>query len=249
MQIRARRLAKLGNPVVPKPAESKPAEAGSSTSSPAPAPEADDSSSSKTKITITPAAQPASNPFAQLGVRSSRPAESVSPTPTGTIRVARKRSASQVDDVLSAPPPRKATPVQAESDEDYADRVLSQIFRVTVDPHRMTSNQGNHRLTFLPNLNQELNDSGEPLKLSVNNLDQAIIESCSGWAPDKPLMQYLLPCWKRAVKAAAGNKQTSGFKFELHEESKRLCMSNCLFAVTMPVLYGSVACDLGGCPY
>ncbi|KAK4061306.1 hypothetical protein Trihar35433_9633 [Trichoderma harzianum] len=235
-QIRARRLAKLGNPVVPKPAESKPAEAGSSTSSPAP--EADDSSSSKTKITITPAAQPASNPFAQLGVRSSRPAESVSPTPTGTIRVARKRSASQVDDVLSAPPPRKATPVQAESDEDYADRVLSQIFRVTVDPHRMTSNQGNHRLTFLPNLNQELNDSGEPLKLSVNNLDQAIIEACSGWASDKPLMQYLLPCWKRAVKAAAGNKQTSGFKFELHEESKRLCMSNCLFAVTMPVLYG-----------
>ncbi|UKZ81935.1 hypothetical protein TrVFT333_009713 [Trichoderma virens FT-333] len=231
-QIRARRLAKLGNPVAPKPAESKPAEAGSSTP---PAPEADETN--KTKITITPAAQPASNPFAQLGVRSSRPAESVSPTGT-TFRVARKRSASQVDDVLSAPPPRKATPVQVESDQDYADRVLSQIFRVTVDPHRMTSNQGNHRLTFLPNLNQELNDSGEPLKLSVNNLDQAIIEACSGWASEKPLMQYLLPSWKRAVKAAAGNKQTSGFKFELHEESKRLCMSNCLFAVTMPVLYG-----------
>jgi ubiquitin conjugation factor E4 B len=119
--------------------------------------------------------------------------------------------------------------------------VLSQIFRITADPHRMTSNQGSHRLTFLPNLNQELVDSGEPLKLSVNNLDQAIIEACSSWPHDKPLMQYLLPCWKRAVKAAAGNKHTSGVRFELHEESKRLCMSNCLFAVTMPVLYGLVA--------
>ncbi|KAL6877836.1 ubiquitin elongating factor core domain-containing protein [Trichoderma longibrachiatum] len=234
-QIRARRLAKLGKPATPKPVESKPAEAASSTSSPAP--EADEAN--KTKINITPAAaSPAPNPFEQLGVGSSRPAEAASPTGT-TFRIARKRSASQVDDVLSAPPPpRKPTPAQVESDEDYADRVLSQIFRITADPHRMTSNQGSHRLTFLPNLNQELVDSGEPLKLTVNNLDQAIIEACSSWPHDKPLMQYLLPCWKRAVKAAAGNKQTSGVRFELHEESKRLCMSNCLFAVTMPVLYG-----------
>ncbi|KAM0261933.1 hypothetical protein ACHAQJ_001936 [Trichoderma viride] len=239
-QIRARRLAKLGNPAASKPAESTPAEAGSSTSpappqSGSPAPEAD-TETKKTKINITPAAQPTSNPFAQLGVRSSTPADPVGST--GTFRVARKRSASEVDDVLSAPPPRKATPVQAESDEDYIDRVLSQIFRITVDPHRMTSNQGSHRLTFLLGLNQELNDSGEPLKLSLNNLDQAIIEACSSWSSDKPLMHYLLPCWKRAVKAAAANKQTSGPRFELHEESKRLCMSNCLFAVTMPVLYG-----------
>ncbi|UKZ89853.1 uncharacterized protein TrAFT101_004894 [Trichoderma asperellum] len=239
-QIRARRLAKLGNPTPPKPAESTPAEAGSSSSpappqSGSPAPEAE-TETKKTKINITPAAQPTSNPFAQLGVRSSKPTDPEGST--GTFRVARKRSASQVDDVLSAPPPRKATPVQLESDEDYADRILSQIFRITVDPHRMTSNQGSHRLTFLPNLNQELNDSGESLKLSVNNLDQAIIEACSSWSPDKPLMHYLLPCWKRAVKAASSNKQTSGPKLDLHEESKRLCMSNCLFAVTMPVLYG-----------
>lgn len=220
-QIRARRLAKLGNPTPPKPAESTPAEAGSSSSpappqSGSPAPEAE-TETKKTKINITPAAQPTSNPFAQLGVRSSKPSD-----PEGS----------------TAPPPRKATPVQPESDEDYADRILSQIFRITVDPHRMTSNQGSHRLTFLPNLNQELNDSGEPLKLSVNNLDQAIIEACSSWSPDKPLMHYLLPCWKRAVKTASSNKQTSGPKLDLHEESKRLCMSNCLFAVTMPVLYG-----------
>jgi ubiquitin conjugation factor E4 B len=111
----------------------------------------------------------------------------------------------------------------------------------------MTSN-GNHRLTFLLNLNQELNESGEPLKLSVNNLDQAIIEACSSWSSDKPLMHYLLPCWKRAVKAASANKQTSGPKFDLSEESKRLCMSNCLFAVTMPVLYGLVAHDSEAIP-
>ncbi|GFP58427.1 ubiquitin conjugation factor E4 [Trichoderma asperellum] len=176
-QIRARRLAKLGNPTPPKPAESTPAEAGSSSSpappqSGSPAPEAE-TETKKTKINITPAAQPTSNPFAQLGVRSSKPTDPEGST--GTFRVARKRSASQVDDVLSAPPSRKATPVQPESDEDYADRILSQIFRITVDPHRMTSNQGSHRLTFLPNLNQELNDSGEPLKLREPNANHDTI--------------------------------------------------------------------------
>jgi ubiquitin conjugation factor E4 B len=125
-----------------------------------------------------------------------------------------------------------------ESNEDYAARILSQVFRVSVDPHHMTTALG-HRLTFLPNLNQELNDAGEPLKLSISNLDQAIIEACTNWPHDKPLMAYLLPCWKRVVKAStAGSKLAAGPRAEIHEEAKRLCMSNCLFALTMPLLYG-----------
>jgi ubiquitin conjugation factor E4 B len=114
--------------------------------------------------------------------------------------------------------------------------MLSQIFRISVDPHHMTSLQG-HRLTFLPNLNEELNEAQEPLKLSVGNLDQAIIEACCNWPLDKPLMGYLLPCWKRAVKAAASARIASATKIEVHEESKRLCMSNTFFALTMPALF------------
>lgn len=95
------------------------------------------------------------------------------------------------------------------------------------------------RLTFLPSLNEELNESGEPLRLSTGTLDQAIIEACSSWPADKPLLSYLLPCWKRAVKQAA-QKTSSTKRQQLHEEAKRLSMSNCLFALTMPDLYGLV---------
>lgn len=115
--------------------------------------------------------------------------------------------------------------------------MLSQIFRVTVNPHNM-STTGGQRLAFLPNLNEELNESGEALKLTTANLDQAILEAAGNWPHDKPLMDYLLPCWKRAVKAASSSKATSGPRFELHEEAKRLCISNCLFSLTLPDLYG-----------
>lgn len=99
------------------------------------------------------------------------------------------------------------------------------------------SNAHGVRLTFLPNLNEELNESGEALRLSTATLDQAIIEACSAWPDDKPLMSYLLPCWKRAVKQAT-QKTSSTTRQQLHEEAKRLSMSNCLFALTMPDLYG-----------
>ena len=99
-------------------------------------------------------------------------------------------------------------------------------------------NPHGQRLTFLPNLNEELNESGEPLKLSVNTLDQALMEAASSYPQDKPLMNYFLPCWKRAVKASLQIKTTEGPRFEVHDEAKRLCMSGCLFALTMPDLYG-----------
>lgn len=100
----------------------------------------------------------------------------------------------------------------------------------------MSSAQG-VRLTFLPGLNEDLNQGGEPLRLSVANLDQAVIEACTSWPDDKPLLEYLLPCWKRAVKLVA-QKTSSTAKQQIHQEAKRLCMSNCLFAITMPDLYG-----------
>lgn len=237
----------LGGPS-PKPEGSSDnaAEPSSSRSSPKPpnvAPE-----QPKTKINITPAAgagsssagapsSSGSNPFAQMKLKKETPAEAK--TPTGTSLAARKRTAREIDDDCAAatPPARKQAPPQpTETDEEYAHRVLSQVFRVTMDPHHMTLPQG-HRLAFLPGLNEELNDANESLRLSTGILDQAIIEACTNWPADKPLMNYLLPCWKRAVKAATA-KTTSAARQEVHEEAKRLCMSNCLFALTMPDLFG-----------
>lgn len=165
---------------------------------------------------------------------------------TGSSRPTRKRSAADVDEggparKTTTPQPQQQAqqPTQPESDEDYAHRTFTQVFRVTVDPHHMSNQQG-QRLVFLPNLNQELNESSEPLKLSTTVLDQAIIEACSNWNMAKPLLEYLLPCWKRAVKAATAAKNPTPAREEIHEEAKRLCMSNCLFALTMPALYGFV---------
>lgn len=93
-------------------------------------------------------------------------------------------------------------------------------------------------MMFLPNLNQELNDTGDTLKFSVNSLDQAIMEAAGSVPQDKALLAYLLPCWRRAVRAASTSKWVEGPRFEAHDEAKRLCMSTCLFALMMPDLYG-----------
>jgi ubiquitin conjugation factor E4 B len=232
-QIRARRLAKLGtsSTAPPKPDESKSPDAESpkpAAASPSSKPsEAEDPK--QPKINITPASSSSStpNPFSQLGVQSSGSAGQPSPA----------KPSSAAANAPTPPPSRKPNPAATESDDDYANRVLSSIFRISVNPHSMSIG-GGQRLTFLPNLNEELNESGEPLKLSIASLDQAILEAANAIPKDKPLLSYLLPCWKRAVKAASNFKGTSGPRFEVHEESKRLCMSHCLFALTMPDLYG-----------
>lgn len=207
----------------------------SAASSPKPVPAAasnlNDQPRPKINVTPIPAAiKNGGNPFTQLGIHNRFSPASVSRE--------RKRPSTEIDDgSVATPPARKQTPQQApETDEDYEHRILSQIFRITVDPLVMT-NHLNQRLTFLPNLNQDINDAGEPLRLNTSIMDQAIIESCSNFALDKPLMQYLLPCWKRAVKSVAP-KAASQRRVHVHEEAKRLCMSNCLFALTMPDLYG-----------
>ncbi|KAF5548037.1 ubiquitin conjugation factor E4 B [Fusarium phyllophilum] len=229
--------ARTSTPVSAKSDENKAPDSESSnpsrTSTPKPQPQPA-SAESRPNINVTPAAPPASsspNPFDKLGVKA-EPSSS-----TGTSSVNRKRLASEIDVAPADRPSPKPSTTQPESDESYADRTLSQIFRITVDPHNMVNTSG-QRLTFLPNLNEELNESGEPLKLSVNTLDQALMEAASSYPHDKPLMSYFLPCWKRAVKASVQFKGTEGPKFEVHEEAKRLCMSGCLFALTMPDLYG-----------
>ncbi|CAM1510471.1 Fc.00g008060.m01.CDS01 [Cosmosporella sp. VM-42] len=244
-QIRARRLAKLGTSTPPasssKSDENKAPVSDSANPSPAetPKPETQQAESSRPKINITPAATSSSssaNPFKKLGLKSSSQTEPSSST--GSFHVCRKRRASEIDDpVPAAPPPPQRPNPQTESPEDYADRIFSQIFRISVNPHKMITAQG-HKLIFLPNLNEELNESEEPLKLTVNSLDQAIMEAASIWPHDKPLMAYLLPCWKRAVRASSTSKWTEGPKSEVHDEAKRLAMSSCLFSLTMPALYG-----------
>lgn len=129
-----------------------------------------------------------------------------------------------------------------ESFEDWADKTISNIFRVTVDENRQTDLHG-RRLTYLPNLNAELleqNPDG-PLRLSSDVIEQAILESASAFPFDKPLMDYMLPCWKRVVAAKKSLRAPTPEKEAVLAEAKRLCMSYCLFAVTLPDLFGYVS--------
>jgi len=151
------------------------------------------------------------------------------------MNASRKRSVTQVDEP-SATPPRKQHPQKEEPIEDFADRMLVNIFRLTVDPSREVDSTS-HGLTYLPNLAQELADEDAPLKLSIDRLEEAIMEGATAWPADKALFDYLLPCWKRTVRAIKLLRGPSPQKEEILKEARRLCFSNCIFAVTMPELF------------
>jgi ubiquitin conjugation factor E4 B len=191
------------------------------------------------KINISPA--PAATPQSTDSASSSRPGS------TSTADSRPKRPASDVDGpAATAPPPRKQIPATAtttttaaaapETIDDYADRILTTIFRVTVDPARSTDTHG-HRLAFLPILSADLAGEGAPLKMSVGRLEEAIMEAATAFPHDRPLFEYLLPCWKRVVRTLKVMRGPAPEKEALLKEARRLCFSNCIFALTVPELF------------
>lgn len=216
--------------------KSPPAESSKPSSSPStPKPQPSEPEQSKPSTSSTP------NPFSQLGVKSNGSSADQASSAKGTSgtlpRHPRKRPATDVDDGAAPPTQRKANPQTPESDEDYVNRVITQIFRVTANPHAMTNSAG-HKLKLLPDLNEEMNAEGRSLKLTIEDLDQAIMEAGRNcWPKNKPLIEYMLPCWKRAVKAVSSSKVTEGPRREVLEEAKRLSLSYCLFGFTLPDLF------------
>lgn len=132
-------------------------------------------------------------------------------------------------------------PPKEESIDDYADRVLCSVFRVTLDPSRDTDSSG-HKLTFLPILSQELAEENAPLKLSVDRLEEALVEAATAYPHNQPLLNYLLPCWKRVNRALRLLRGPAPQKEEVLKEAKRLCFSNCIFALSVPELFRFVLC-------
>jgi len=221
-QIRRRRMEKLGgSSASPAPTASPKPDDSTETARPVPS-----SSGSTDKVNEGRKTSPVA-----------RPKINISPAPQGTgiMSASRKRPATEVDSP-AATPPRKQIPQKEEPIDDYADRILGTVFRVTVDPSREVDSSGN-RLTYLPNLAQELADDNAPLKLSVDRLEEAIMEAVTSWPQDKPLFDYLLPCWKRVIRTIRLLRGPAPQKEEILKEAKRLCFSNCIFAVTMPELF------------
>lgn len=93
-------------------------------------------------------------------------------------------------------------------------------------------------MTFLSDLREELEGGNGPIRLSVANLDTAISEAGSKIPSKQPVLDYLLPCWKRVVRALRGLKGYANSKDGILKEARRLCMSYCIFATTVPELFG-----------
>ncbi|KAK3387480.1 ubiquitin elongating factor core-domain-containing protein [Podospora didyma] len=208
--IRRRRLEKLGGPASSPSASPKPPTGERSTASAAPTTAI--ASSSKSADQITRESETVNRP--KINISPAAP-----PQPT-----------------TATPPPRKQTPKE-ESIEDYTNRMLENVFRVTVDPSRTADSFG-HKLTFLEGLSGELAADLSNLKLSLERVEEAIMEAATAFPLDKPLLDYLLPCWKRVARALKTLRGPVPQKEEVLKEARRLCFSNCIFAVTMPELFG-----------
>ncbi|KAF2127424.1 ubiquitin conjugation factor E4 [Dothidotthia symphoricarpi CBS 119687] len=216
-KIRAKRLAKLGGPTTPAGA-SQPSSTG---------PEAPTSGSSTPKPAEAQAPAPqASNPFSQLGIQ---PQEK----PKTRINIKSKPTESSGN---STPPPPPAPKAQEVSLEAWEDRTISGIFRITLDETRTQDSNG-HRLYFASGARGDLEDEGRAIRFTTDLLDSVILEAASSHSQGKAL-DYLLCCWKRVSKLFKNMTNKNDPKHDIVKEARRLCFSYCIFAATMPDMFG-----------
>ncbi|KAI0161203.1 ubiquitin elongating factor core-domain-containing protein [Xylariaceae sp. FL1272] len=229
-QMRQRRLARLAmSSSTSSPPNPQPASSPTPSSGPVPQSQSQSQSSSSStpaaapsrSINITPASAsstPPTNPFAQLTY---------------------KKQSEEATRDSEAPPAKKKpyTPPTELNLEDWVDRVLEDVLHVTVNRSRTSDAHGNH-LTYLPDLANEITESGEPLKLSPPYIDQAVLEAVRHMSLKMPLLDYLLPCWKRIMRASKPTRRLSPVREVALKESRRLCMSLCIFALSMPEYFG-----------
>lgn len=137
----------------------------------------------------------------------------------------------------NTPPPQ---PKAEESIEAFEDRTLSAVFKFTLREDRQKDIHG-QRLIYLPGLRSELEDQGREPRIETAVLDQALLEAASNVSLQKPL-DYLLPCWKRIYRLYKGFRRPRDDdpKFNVICEARRLCTSYCMFAISMPEMFGCV---------
>lgn len=116
--------------------------------------------------------------------------------------------------------------------------MLRQVFRVTLKEGEIRDMQG-HSLVQLASTREDLQEANAPLQLNVEVLEGAITEAASKAPGGKPF-EYLLSCFKRISRGIRSTKYTGPEdpKHGIFAETRRLCMSYCVFAVTMPEMFG-----------
>lgn len=142
--------------------------------------------------------------------------------------------------------PRARAGRPGESLEVWQDKVLKQAMRVTLNPEEVVDSNGN-KLAFLGSTRQDLEDQNAPMLLNVEVLEGAITEAAAQ-AEDKDTFKYLLICFKRVSRAIRSTRYSGDNdpKHDILKEARRLCMSYCVFAVTMPEMFGEDAAASNG---
>ncbi|KAI0882637.1 ubiquitin conjugation factor E4 [Annulohypoxylon maeteangense] len=230
-QMRQKRLAKLGGlGGSPASTDSKPQEAsksGSVASNSTPVTPSNQSPTNQENTRPTPLPTRQSNPVVPQS-------QTVSSNPFSQLGTKNKTEIVKTSNGDSATPPSKKIHIgKEESLDDWTNRVLSDMFRVTLDETKTTDSRG-FKSTYLPELRTELEQSGDPIKLTVASVESALLEAVQHLPTTKPILDYLLPCWKRVVRATKPPRPLPPEKEAVVNEAKRLCMSNCIFALTMP---------------
>lgn len=147
-----------------------------------------------------------------------------------------KREMNGVQKSASKP---DAASAASEMVEQWEDRILRNIFRMTFDPAHVKDQSG-HVLHPLPQLREELEaDAREPL-LRIDLLEQAIMEVGANLGRLPP-HTWLFACWRRVNTAARSIKERSpeNKKWQILMEARRLCFSWCMLSVTTPEIFNA----------
>ncbi|GAI89435.1 unnamed protein product, partial [marine sediment metagenome] len=116
--------------------------------------------------------------------------------------------------------------------------MLRQVFRVTLNPEDTRDLHG-HALIYLASTRDDLAEQSAPLQLNIDVIEAAIAEAASQ-APGGKTFKYLLACFKRVSRTTRSTKYSNAEdpKHSILAETRRLCMSYCVFAITMPEMFG-----------
>ncbi|MCJ1313271.1 hypothetical protein MMC25_006948 [Agyrium rufum] len=246
-KIRNKRLAKLGglsqtSQPPPPPSDSSPTispPADSSTKSPTPTPSLPTQDNSSTAVKSVERAPSPPSSLKQASAKS---------IPQNGPRINIRSSGTSTG--LSEKSARSSTPIARPSSTppetlaEWENRNLGAIFRMTLDQKTAQDTHG-HPLQYLSGIRSDLEDEKQPLLLNVSLLDQGIVEAASGLKKATPL-DYLLGCWKRITRqfrAFKSSNKAEDPKFAVLKEARRLCMSYCIFAVTIPDMFGGEATE------
>lgn len=224
-QIRAKRLAKLGGPASTTPDQSSASTAPSDTASSEQAPAPSAPAEQSPKPTTFP-----SNGAGASGQEKKSTTPQIKVQPRTASPAKRERDGSQR--------PKPAVEKALENMETWQDKMLRQVFRVTLKPEELRDLHG-HPLIHLASTRDDLEEQSAPLLLNVEVVEAAITEAASK-APGGKTFRYLLSSFKRISRTIRQTKYSGPEdpKHSILAETRRLCMSYCVFAITMPEMFG-----------